>query len=205
MTVKLLAFAASLRKESWNRKLLSVAVPYAEAAGAQVTVRHFRDFAGPMFDQDLFNATGLPAGPQAFADALAEVDGILLCTPEYNYSIPGTLKNLVDWVSRVRPHMPLSGKSAVFLSTSSGVVGGARGLWQTRIPFEGCRVSVYPEMFYNGPAPQLFADDGVTIRDPKLAAGIERLMGEYVGWAGKLKGTSFPPRLSDVVQRPPLQ
>lgn len=187
MTVKLLAFAASLRKESWNRKLLGIAVPYAEAAGAAVVVRHFREFEGPMYDQDLFNERGLPPGPKAFADVLGEVDGIILATPEYNYSIPGTLKNLVDWVSRVRP-MPLKGKSAVFLSTSSGPIGGIRGLWQTRIPFEGCGVSVYPEMFFNGPAPQLFAEDGVSIRDPKHTAWIERLMGEYVEWAGKLRG-----------------
>jgi chromate reductase len=203
VTLRLLAFAASLRKESWNRKLLAVAVPFAAAAGAEVTVRQFREFEGPMFDQDLFSATGLPPGPQAFADALGQVDGILLATPEYNYSIPGTLKNLIDWVSRVRP-MPLAGKSAVFLSTSSSVVGGARGLWQTRIPFEGCRVSVYPEMFYNGPAPQLFGDDGVSIRDPKLGTGIERLMREYVEWAGRLKGSPSTPRSSDLIPRPPL-
>jgi NAD(P)H-dependent FMN reductase len=184
--VKLLAFAASLRKESWNRKLLDIAVPYAESAGAQVTVRHFRDFEGPMYDQDIFNASGLPPGPQAFADALNEVDGILLATPEYNYSIAGTLKNLIDWVSRLRP-TPLRGRSAVLLSTSTSVVGGARGLWQTRIPLEGCGVSVYPGMFFNGPAAQLFAEDGVTIRDPKMAEGIGRLMGEYVEWAGKLR------------------
>jgi chromate reductase len=186
MTVKLLAFAASLRKDSWNRKLLGIAVPFAEKAGADVSVRHFREFEGPMFDQDAFNATGLPPGPKAFADALGEVDGIILATPEYNYSIPGTLKNLVDWVSRLRP-MPLARKSAVFLSTSTSVVGGIRGLWQTRIPFEGCGVSVYPGMFYNGPAAQLFAEDGISIRDPKLEAGIEKLMNEYVEWAGKLR------------------
>jgi len=187
MTVRLLAFAASLRRESWNRKLLAIAAPYAEAAGARVTARHFRDFEGPMYDQDLFNESGLPPGPRAFAEALEGVDGIILATPEYNYSIAGTLKNLIDWVSRLRP-TPLRGKSAVLLSTSTSVVGGARGLWQTRIPLEGCGVSVYPGMFFNGPALQLFADDGVTIRDPKMSEGIGRLMREYVGWAGKLKG-----------------
>jgi chromate reductase len=185
--LKLLAFAASLRKESWNRRLLALAVPYAEGAGALVTVRHFRDFEGPMFDQDLFNDQGLPPGPQAFAEALGAADGFILATPEYNYSIPGTLKNLIDWVSRVRP-TPLRGKSAVLLSTSTSVVGGARGLWQTRIPLEGCGVSVHPGMFYHGPAAQLFGEDGVSLRDPKLGAGIERLMTEFVGWAGKLKG-----------------
>src|SRR6188768_2384719 len=142
MTVRLLAFAASLRRESWNRKLLAIAAPYAEAAGARVTARHFRDFEGPMYDQDLFNEQGLPPGPQAFADALGAVDGIILATPEYNYSIAGTLKNLIDWVSRLRP-TPLRRKSARLLSTSTGVVRGTRRLSQTRIPLQVCGVSLY--------------------------------------------------------------
>jgi NAD(P)H-dependent FMN reductase len=186
MSVRLLAFAASLRRESWNRKLLQVAVARAVAAGAAVELRDFREFEGPMYDQDRFEADGLPPGPKAFYDVLGAVDGILLATPEYNFSIPGTLKNLVDWVSRTRPQ-PLKGKSALLLSTSSGVVGGIRGLWQTRIPLEGLGVFVYPEMFSNGPAAMLFADDKITLRDPKIAAWLEGLVKGYVGWAAQMK------------------
>lgn len=185
MAVKLLAFAASLRRESWNRKLLAAAVPHAVAAGAEVTVREYREFDAPAFDQDQLTASGLPAGAQAFSDAIAAHDGILLATPEYNFSIPGSLKNLIDWVSRPRP-VVLKGKSLLLLSTSSGVIGGIRGLWQTRIPFEGLGVYVYPEMFFNGPAPQLFADDQTTFRDPKIAAWLEGMVKGYVGWAGRL-------------------
>ena len=187
MAVKLLAFAASLRRESWNRKLLAVAVPHALAAGASVTVRDFRDFDAPSFDQDLLDASGLPAGAKAFSDAVAGHDGILLATPEYNFSIPGHLKNLIDWVSRPKP-VVLKGKSLLLLSTSSGQIGGIRGLWQTRIPLEGLGVFVYPEMFFNGPAPQLFADDHASIRDPKVAGWLEGMVKGYVAWAGKLKG-----------------
>ena len=184
MAVKLLAFAASLRRDSWNRKLLAAAVPHALAAGAAVTLREFREFDGPSFDQDLMSASGLPAGPQAFSDAVAAHDGIILATPEYNFSIPGTLKNLIDWTSRQKP-MVLKGKSLLLLSTSSGVIGGIRGLWQVRIPFEGLGVFVYPEMFFNGPAPQLLAEDG-TIRDPKISGWLGGVVKGYVGWAGKL-------------------
>lgn len=186
MSVRLLAFAASLRRESWNRKLLQVAVARAVAVGATVELRDFRDFDGPMYDHDRFEVDGLPPGPKAFHDVLGEVDGILLATPEYNFSIPGTLKNLIDWVSRMRPQ-PLQGRSALLLSTSTGVVGGIRGLWQTRIPLEGLGVFVYPEMFSNGPALQLFADDRITLRDPKIAAWLEGLVKGYVGWAATMK------------------
>ena len=189
MAVKLLAFAASLRRESWNRKLLAAAVPHAAAAGAEVQMREYREFETPMFDQDLMDASGLPPGARVFSEALGAADGILLATPEYNFSIPGTLKNLIDWVSRVRPHQPLKGKSALLLSTSSGAIGGIRGLWQTRIPLEGLGVFVYPEMFFNGPASQLLTEAG-GIRDPKVAAWLEGMVKGYVGWAGRLKAGS---------------
>jgi hypothetical protein len=72
------------------------------------------------------------------------------------------------------------------MSTSSGVIGGVRGLWQTRIPLEGLGVFVYPEMFFNGPAAQLFAEDG-SIRDPKIGGWLAGLVKGYVDWGVKLK------------------
>ena len=186
MAIKLLAFAASFRRESWHKRLIQVAVPLAVSAGAEVELRDYRDFESPLFDQDLLDARGLPPGAQAFHDLLGGVDGILLATPEYNYSIPGTLKNLIDWESRVRPHQHLKGKTALLMSTSSGVVGGIRGLWQTRIPLEGCGVFVYPEMFWNGPGPQLFADDKTSFRDPKHLAWLQGMVTAYVGWTGRM-------------------
>lgn len=182
MTVRLLAFAASLRRESWHKKLIARAVPYAVAAGATVELHDYREFEGPMFDHDLLEASGLPPGPKAFHDLMEGMDGILLATPEYNYSIPGTLKNLIDWESRVRPHQHLKGRTALLMSTSSGVVGGIRGLWQTRIPLEGCGVFVYPEMFWNGPGPVLFDDDKTTFRDPKHGAWLEGMIRKYAVW-----------------------
>ncbi len=146
MTLTLLAFAASLRKGSWNRKLLGHTAQMAREAGAEVRLAEFREFDMPLFDADLLAEQGMPPGARALISAIAAVDGILLASPEYNYSVPGTLKNAIDWVSRARP-MPLRGRSALLLAASNGPIGGIRGLWQLRIPLEGLGVFVHPDMY----------------------------------------------------------
>ena len=85
MTVKLLAFAASFRRESWHKKLIAVAVPHAIAAGATVELCDYREFESPLFDQDVLDTGGLPPGAKRFHDLMEGMDGILLATPEYNY------------------------------------------------------------------------------------------------------------------------
>jgi chromate reductase, NAD(P)H dehydrogenase (quinone) len=143
--MRVLAFAASLRRGSLNRRLISLAARLASDL-AQVEVADFRDFAMPMYDGDLQEAEGLPAGALEFKRRLELADALLLSVPEYNYSIPGTLKNAIDWVSRARP-MPWRGKSIYLMSASTSAVGGIRGLWQTRVPLEGCGALVFPDMF----------------------------------------------------------
>jgi chromate reductase, NAD(P)H dehydrogenase (quinone) len=143
--MRVLAFAASLRRGSLNRRLISLAARLASDL-AQVEVADFRDFAMPMYDGDLQEAEGLPAGALELERRLELADALLLSVPEYNYSIPGTLKNAIDWVSRARP-MPWRGKSIYLLSASTSAVGGIRGLWQTRVPLEGCGALVFPDMF----------------------------------------------------------
>lgn len=78
----------------------------------------------PLFDQDLFDA-GLPAPVSALLDAVKRCDAVLIVTPEYNWSVPGALKNALDWVSRVQP-MPLANKPVAIWSVSPGLLGGAR-------------------------------------------------------------------------------
>ena len=118
MSVKLLAFAASLRKASLNRKLLTQAVAVAERGGATVEVAEFAEFDMPLFNADLQAVSGFPPGAVRMQQRLEQAHGILLASPEYNYSLPGTLKNAIDWVSRMRP-VPLRGKSALLMATSS--------------------------------------------------------------------------------------
>jgi len=186
MSVRLLALAASLREQSLNRRLLGVAASVARDLGAAVTVAEFREFDVPLFNQDLIDRDGMPPGAEQLKARLEQADGLLLASPEYNNSLPGTVKNLIDWVSRYRP-VPLRGKSALLLATSSGAVGGVRGLWQLRIPLESLGVFVYPSMFALPSGRAAFAPDG-SLLDTAQADRLRKMVAEYLQSAACLHG-----------------
>src|SRR5690349_17531926 len=102
-TIKVLVFGASLRADSLNRKLADVAARAAAANGAVVDRVSMRDFDVPMYDGDLEPSAGIPAGAKALQARLLENDAFIIASPEYNASMPGILKNLIDWTSRFRP------------------------------------------------------------------------------------------------------
>ena len=185
MSVRLLAFAASLRRGSLNRRLLAPAVEIARAHGADLDVAEFAEFDMPLFNHDVQEGAGFPAGAQEFARRIAAADGLMIASPEYNYSLPGTLKNAIDWVSRMKP-MPFRGKTAFLMAASGGLVGGIRGLWQLRIPLEGCGVVVYPDMFPLSNAPHAF-DDAGGLKDATLRERLERQIAGYLRMAAALK------------------
>jgi NAD(P)H-dependent FMN reductase len=98
---------------------------------------------------------------QQFAQRLKNADGLILASPEYNASMPGAVKNLIDWASRIRPQ-PFNGKQALLLSASPSMVGGNRGLWSLRIPLEHLGTRVYPDMFSLAQAHKAFGSDGLS-------------------------------------------
>jgi chromate reductase, NAD(P)H dehydrogenase (quinone) len=175
--MKLLAFAASLRAGSLNRKLIALAAKMARDEGADVDLAEFREFEMPLYDGDLEQTSGLPPGALELKRRVEAAEAIMISTPEYNYSIPGTLKNAFDWVSRARP-MPWRGRSVYLMSASPSPIGGVRGLWQARIPFEGCGALVFPDMFALPHAQKAFGEDG-TLLDDRLR---ERLQKEVAGF-----------------------
>jgi NAD(P)H-dependent FMN reductase len=177
-TIKLIAFAASLRHASHNRRLLAQAVIAARGEGAVVDVHDFRDFIFPAYDADLQAAEGLPQSVQHLGRLVTESDGLLLASPEYNYSMPGNLKNTIDWLSRIRPYV-VRNRWALLLSASNGRVGGNRGLWQLRIPLESMGMMVYPDMFSLGLASEAFAEDG-TLLDATLRDRLSLMMNGFV-------------------------
>jgi NAD(P)H-dependent FMN reductase len=144
-----------MRTRSFNQRLLALAERVAEGRGADVDHAGMADFECPFYDADVESASGLPAAARAFADRLGTADGLLLASPEYNASMPGTIKNLIDWVSRLRPQ-PFNGKQAFLLSASPSMAGGNRGLWALRIPLEHLGMRVYPDMFSLAQAHQAF-------------------------------------------------
>lgn len=179
--MKLLLFAASLRKDSLNRKLARLAADAVRAAGAGVDHADFHEFDMPLYDGDLEVAHGLPAGAIALRDRVEASDGLVIVTPEYNHSIPGTLKNAIDWLSRAKP-VPLKSRPALLLSASPGLAGGSRSTWALRVPLQLLGTFVFPDHFALPRADQAFSADGA-FADPKNQVRLERLVKEYLAFA----------------------
>ena len=157
--VRVLLFAASLRRASLNARLATLAAQAAEAQGAVVDQATMADFDCPSYDGDEETAGAMPAGATRLRDRLVAADAFVIAAPEYNASMPGVLKNAIDWTSRFRPQ-PFNGRQGLLLSASPSMVGGNRGLWALRIPLEHLGARVYPDMFSLAQAHQAFDGDG---------------------------------------------
>jgi len=176
--VKILAFAASYRAASLNKRLLDRALIFAREAGAEIDHADFREFDMPLFDGDWHEQHGLAPGALELKRRIEAADGLLIASPEYNYSLPGHIKNALDWISRARP-MPTQGKTGMIMSASTSLVGGIRGLWQLRIPLEGMGVLLMPDMFALAQAQKAFNDDGSLADgalDGRLKANVEKFL-----------------------------
>jgi NAD(P)H-dependent FMN reductase len=157
--VHYLVFSASLRVDSLNSRLASLAAQTIAALGGEVDVASMREFDSPSFDADIQRDEGFPSGADALRRRLERCDAFVVSSPEYNASIPGLLKNVIDWVSRYRPQ-PFNELHGLLLSASPSMVGGNRGLWALRIPFEHLGARLYPDMFSLAHAHNAFGDDG---------------------------------------------
>ncbi|MEU5211738.1 NAD(P)H-dependent oxidoreductase [Streptomyces sp. NPDC020742] len=157
--LRVLVLSASLRAGSTNTRLATLVARMMTEAGADVDFSTLREFDMPLYDGDLETEHGLPEGALALRDRLERCDGFVLSSPEYNASVPGVVKNAVDWVSRVRPQ-PFKSKHALLVSASPSLVGGNRGLWALRVPLEHLGTRVYPDMFSLAGAHKGFTEDG---------------------------------------------
>ncbi len=180
--VNILGFAGSLRKGSYNRALLRAAV---ELSPEDARIEVF-DLEGiPPFNQDV--EASMPQKVREFKGKIRSADAILIVTPEYNYSIPGVLKNAIDWASRPYPDNSFEGKPAAIMSASSGMLGGARAQYHLRQVF--VFLNMYP---LNRPevivtfAGQKFDEQG-RLTDEKAKELIRALLDALVAWARKLK------------------
>jgi chromate reductase len=170
-SVRLLVFSASLREGSMNESLASLAASVAAEKGATVERGTMSEFECPPYDMDVEVSTGLPKGAQVLHDRLQSVDGFMIASPEYNASMPGVLKNTIDWVSRFRPQ-PFNGKQAFLMAASPSMTGGKIGLWALRQPLEHLGARTYPDMFALAQAHKAFDGSG-RIADPKLQTWFE--------------------------------
>jgi len=127
--LNVVSICGSLRKGSFNRMVMNL-LPGLAPAG--MTIKEAPSFAEfPLYNADIQNSTGFPSAVNALADAIRAADGVIFNTPEYNFSLPGGLKNALDWVSRLKDQ-PFAGKPIAIQSASPGPVGGARVQYDLR-------------------------------------------------------------------------
>ena len=176
--LRIFVLAASLRKDSLNRKLAELAAGVVRAQGAEVDLASMHDFDVPLYDGDGEGENGIPAGAAAFRARLSAADGFIIASPEYNGSMPGIIKNLIDWTSRFRPQ-PFDGSHGLLLSASPSLAGGNRGLWALRVPFEHMGARIFPDMFSLAMAHKAFGADG-RLSDSALQGRFEKTLESYL-------------------------
>jgi NAD(P)H-dependent FMN reductase len=165
--IRFLIFSASLRKDSLNSCLAKLAAEVVEKNGGIVDLADMSEFDCPSFNQDLEVNDVHPKGAEEFRKRLLANDAFIIASPEYNGSMPGLVKNMIDWVSRFRPQ-PFNEKHALLMSASPSMAGGNRALWSLRMPFEHLGSNVYPNMFSLAMAHKAFTTER-KIADETLA------------------------------------
>jgi chromate reductase, NAD(P)H dehydrogenase (quinone) len=176
--IRILGFAGSLRRASYNRGLIRAAAAHAPA-GIVVDVVDLGDI--PLYNQDVEDA-GEPAPVVAFKSAMAQASALLVATPEYNHGVPGVLKNAIDWASRPRVTSPLRDKPVAVMGASPG--RGSTALAQAQLRdafvFTGACVMPLPELLIGG-AGARFDDDG-NLTDPALIGSLVELVEALRAW-----------------------
>lgn len=176
---RILVFGGSLRADSYNQQLATIAAAAARDAGGDVTLISLRDFRLPLFDQDLEDAEGKSEAAKKLKALFLNAEGFIIASPEYNSGITAALKNAIDWVSRADsddepPLLAFKGKTAAIMSASPGGYGGARSLAQLRPLLENISVTVLPDQVAIPKAHEAFDGDG-NLTDPGKQAAVNAL------------------------------
>jgi NAD(P)H-dependent FMN reductase len=191
-TPKILAFAGSTRRDSFNKKLVKVAAQGARAAQAEVTVIDLADFPMPLYDGDLEAKEGLPSNARKLKELMIAHQGFLISSPEYNSSVTGVLKNAIDWTSRKSSAdepalICFTNKTAGLMSASPGGLGGLRSLIHLRAILENIGTIVLPYQVAVPKAGESFNPDG-TLKDVKQKENIEKIGANLAKFLMKMNG-----------------
>jgi len=178
-TVSLVGIAGSLRRDSYNRKLLAAAQQRIPD-GAVLEVMSIEDI--PLYNADVESASGIPEPVTALKDAIARADGLVIATPEYNGSIPGVLKNAIDWVSRPSADIPrvLHGKPVALMGATPGGLGTvlSQTAWMQVLRHLRMRLWTGAGPLYVSSAGKAFDDDGLA--DAQIAERLETWLAGFV-------------------------
>ncbi len=196
MTPRILVFAGSVRNGAYSGKVADIAQTELARQGADVTRISLADYPLPIMDQDLEVEKGIPESAFRLGRQIAAHDAVVICTPEYNGSIPPLLKNAIDWVSRIRrdngkPITIYPGKVAGICSSSDGHFAGIRSANHLRAVLSHIQMEVIAPQVSVPNADEAFDADG-NFREERLRKGMERLCKTLIAHA-RLHSTRMDP------------
>ena len=187
---KILAFAGSLRNDSYSKRVVQTAIRGAEKAGADVTFVDLRDYPMQIYNPDDHEKEGFDENALRFQRLLTEHDGLLIASPEYNGSLPAALKNAIDWASRQSDRYKGSdvfqGKLAAIITASPGSFGGIRSLAHLRGVLMSVGVNVLSSEIAVSFVGNKFDGDGEKMTDEKMKELLEQLGVSLVDMLKKL-------------------
>jgi chromate reductase, NAD(P)H dehydrogenase (quinone) len=187
-TLNVICICGSLRKGSYNRMVMN-ALPGLAPDGMRLTEGpSFAEF--PLYNFDAQEASGIPPAVQKFADAVRAADGVIFNSPEYNFSIPGGLKNAIDWVSRVQ-NQPFAGKPVALQSAANGALGGGRMQYDLRraMIFLDAVTLNKPEIFIGNCSTRIDAKTG-EITDQQTVGFIRQQLAAFARFIEQRAGKS---------------
>ncbi len=143
---RVLVIWGSLRQGSFNKALAHALPELAPERMEMVMARTIGDF--PLYNADVQESSGFPKPVEELGEQIRAADGVIIVTPEYNFSVPGVLKNAIDWVSRL-PNQPFAHKPVAIQSAAPGMLGGARAQYHLRQSMVFLQAHVFntPEIF----------------------------------------------------------
>jgi chromate reductase, NAD(P)H dehydrogenase (quinone) len=181
-----LVICGSLRKGSYNAALARMLPGLAPPGIKLRSAPSFETF--PIYNADIQNSTGFPADVVAWADAIRSADGVIIVSPEYNWSIPGGLKNAIDWVSRMKDQ-PFNGKPVALQSAAGGILGGSRSQYHLRQSLTSVDVHLFgrPEVIVTF-APQKFDEKTLELKDQTAIDLIKQQLAGFEKYIRRHKG-----------------
>ena len=188
-TLNVVSICGSLRKGSYNRMVMNALQGYAPEG---MRIAEAPSFAGfPLYNTDVQNSTGFPAPVQALGEAIRAADAVIFVSPEYNYSIPGVLKNAIDWVSRV-PNQPFAGKPIAIQSATGGTLGGGRMQYDLRrcMIFLDAWTINKPEIFIGNCSQKIDEKTG-QIKDEQTISFIKQQLAAFAKFIARIGGKSL--------------
>lgn len=176
--IRIIGISGSLRKASYNTALLRAA---QKGLPPETEMEIFTCDGIPLYNSDV-DGDEKPPAVQRLRDAITKCDGVLFATPEYNHSIPGVLKNTIDWVSRPGFKSPMAGKPSAIISASKGFLGGARAQEHLKHVLDSLLSPLFPSTeCLVGTAPEKFDGEG-NLTDKTTEARLQKYIHGFLEW-----------------------